>query len=134
MRWMPGLVNREREHFQLTVGHPTVLTALVGWGVNGYVVQFVDGLAPTILDAVRRELNFYLVELKEADPWPMPNITRRRRATFIAKFSGAITLTETRDRPRRRRAHRKPPRGAKSPFNPSSVVQEYAALLKSYQC
>ncbi len=133
MRWMPGLVNREREHFQLTVGHPTVLTALVGWGVNGYVVQFVDGLAPTILDAVRRELNFYLVELKEADPWLYAKYHTTTASNF-AKFSGAITLTETRDRPRRRRAHRKPPRGAKSPFNPSSVVQEYAALLKSYQC
>jgi hypothetical protein len=58
MRWRTGPVNREQEHFQLTVGEPTVLAALLGRGVKSYVVQFVDGLEPTILDAVRRELNF----------------------------------------------------------------------------
>lgn len=74
-RWLEGLVDPEREHIRLCVGdewEPVALVAPVGEA--GFAVEFLidptkDPSAAEAVDAVRGELDFYLVEKNERWPW-----------------------------------------------------------------
>jgi hypothetical protein len=83
VKLVPGNVNRDDEHIELLYGDPneTKLTdfmpvALVTPGPGcGFTVEFtflpdrLDEESLGILEAVKDELDFYLVEKAEPDPW-----------------------------------------------------------------
>jgi hypothetical protein len=74
--WVEGPVDAERPH--LTVGHvdyPSPV-ALVGPEVDGaFVVRFLaprdasDPAVAKVVERVTRDIDYYLVELGEPDPW-----------------------------------------------------------------
>ena len=75
-RWQEGQVDRRREHLALSHADLDLPVAIVAPAVDGvFPVEFVD--ATDVGDrafarageAARRELDFYLVELGEPDPW-----------------------------------------------------------------
>ena len=70
-RWVEGQVDRSREHFVLAHDDLDEPVALVGPEQDGaFQVDFVAaGASEAIVAAVRRELDFFLVELGEEDPW-----------------------------------------------------------------
>jgi hypothetical protein len=74
-KWRRGSVDRASDHFELRHGSPSRrLIALLGHGLPGeLVVEFLvgadDGVQSAAVADVRRELDFYLVEKKERDPW-----------------------------------------------------------------
>ena len=74
-KWRRGSVDRASDHFELRHGSPNRrLMALLGHGLPGeLVVEFLvgadDGVQSAAVADVRRELDFYLVEKKERDPW-----------------------------------------------------------------
>ncbi len=81
MRWSEGLVDRTREHFELRWGSSEegdwtswVPVALVGrTSRREFVVQFLRSddrvLLGNAVEEVRRDLDLYLVDKGEADPW-----------------------------------------------------------------
>lgn len=81
-QWRERLVNRRLDHFELRYGKTFdsggwdswIVAAIVGLERRGLInVQFlVDKADPgnsRMLQEVRKELNFYLVELREQEPW-----------------------------------------------------------------
>lgn len=73
-RWSEGVVDLEYEHIKLFVGEfsdPRLIAVLAPAGGHFFTVQFVaDKIvhAAAVAD-VTRELNFYLVEKGEENPW-----------------------------------------------------------------
>ncbi len=72
--WVEGVVDESDEHFKLTYKDCPEPAALLGEGEGEkFVVQFlIDQGQPgseKILEAVRDELDYYLIKLKERNPW-----------------------------------------------------------------
>lgn len=75
-QWREGAVDRDGDHLVLTNRELSVPLAIVGPpSGRTFTVQFVDELADDdprsaqLRDPARHELDYYLVELGEADPW-----------------------------------------------------------------
>lgn len=81
-RWIEGLVDRSQAHFELRYGSAENASwsdwepvALVSPAVgNAFTVQFLIGPSASVgrvnlMTETRRQLDFYLVELQEQDPW-----------------------------------------------------------------
>jgi hypothetical protein len=75
-RWQEGTVDLQKEYIELgyEADHDTIPIALIGGPENNaFPVQWlVDTKAPKnkrMINLVKRELNFYLVEKEEPDPW-----------------------------------------------------------------
>jgi hypothetical protein len=80
-RWQEGRVDRAKEHFELRYGSVKdcawdewLPAALIGLPFDGVVnVQFLvdpsDPLKEDVVSEVKREIQFYLFELKKPDPW-----------------------------------------------------------------
>lgn len=80
-RWRNGTVDRTGEHFELRYGSADdsgwdkwLPVALVGPPIDGvFDVQFLINRAnesqAQVMGALIKELNFYLVELREENPW-----------------------------------------------------------------
>ena len=75
--WVEGAVNRRTEHVSVSYGESRRPVALVApRPSNGFTVQFLlkarraDVRAIRILDEVRRELTFYLLDVVGPDSWP----------------------------------------------------------------
>lgn len=80
---VPGIVNRDNEHMELLYGDPNEVefgdftpVALVAPGPGeDFTIEFtflpdkLDEQALNILGAVRDDLDFYLLEKGERDPW-----------------------------------------------------------------
>ncbi len=73
--WTGGIVDSTREHVRLCFGDARTPVALVApAGMRRYAVEFVLDHADSddaieALRQARRELDLYLVELNEPDPW-----------------------------------------------------------------
>ncbi len=74
--WMEGVVNRDEEHASVCYGeNPRAVALVAPDDKRGFTVQFLlkarrgDARADRILDAVRRELTFYLLEIIGPDSW-----------------------------------------------------------------
>ena len=74
--WFEGTVNTENDHIKITYGDSKYTIALIEpVGERSFKVQFlmkpedtlIDG--QKIIDEVRQELDFYLVDLRERKPW-----------------------------------------------------------------
>lgn len=80
--WLVGVVNPDDEHVVLSYGEferEQTPVALVAAGPGrAYTVQFMlepgqeDTRGRSMVDEVRGELDFHLVELDEPDPWAYP--------------------------------------------------------------
>jgi hypothetical protein len=77
-RWREGQVDRTKEHFELRYGSAeqsdSIPVAVVGIPQGGTVnVHFLiepgDSRNIDILGRVKRDIQFYLFELQEGDPW-----------------------------------------------------------------
>ncbi len=80
-RWQDGIVDRTEEHMELSYGdagvhkpEEFVLVALLSApSKNVFTVQFLikegDEKTKTIVQDVKQELNLYLIELQETNPW-----------------------------------------------------------------
>ena len=75
-KWVEGVVDTHDEYMQLTYGEDPAPVALVAPGRPGeFVAQFLVSTRSTQdagdkrLQAVQKELDYYLVELGESDPW-----------------------------------------------------------------
>jgi hypothetical protein len=71
-RWIRGRVDRGGEH--ITLSYDGMMVAVVAPDNDGktFRVEFVtsgDQVTEAMREAVKRELDFYLVELNEADAW-----------------------------------------------------------------
>ena len=85
--WIEGVVDPDGEHIVISygeVGEPRIPVALVGPGPGrSFTVQFMlkpdwkDDRVQMMLDEVRAELDFHLVELDEPDPWAYPRYHHR---------------------------------------------------------
>jgi len=76
-RWVEGIVSTCEDHIKIRYGEESEPVALLAPGTGkSFTVQFLLSQNPlktnlqTILREVRRELDFYLVELQKPDPWP----------------------------------------------------------------
>jgi len=78
--WSEGPVDRQSDHFEIYYGDASTdpdewtLVALVGRSANGMFVfeSLVDNAEPensAMIITVEKELNFYIVEKREPDPW-----------------------------------------------------------------
>lgn len=69
--WSEGVVEANQEHFKITYGDDPTPAALVGRGEGTtFLVEFQVGPERSeIVEAVKSELNFYLVDKGEPDPW-----------------------------------------------------------------
>ena len=73
--WVEGIVDIANEHIKITYGDERFPVALLAPDQSiGFIVQFVcarkrDPFTLKMLKEVRRDLNYYLVELGEPDPW-----------------------------------------------------------------
>lgn len=80
-RWESGKVDRSKEHLEITYGNAdtgnpdtflpvALIAAPIG---DTFTIQFLidpeDAKTRQIVDAVRRELDFYLVQKQEPNPW-----------------------------------------------------------------
>lgn len=80
--WMEGIVNLDEEHVVISYGEldgtGTPVALLAAGPGRGYTVQFMldpaqdDQQGQEMLEEVREELDFHLVELDEPDPWAYP--------------------------------------------------------------
>ncbi len=71
-KWIKGRVDITQDHFELSYGEDPTAVALVGRGEQGtFVFQFLEShrCDAKCLKAVTRDVNFYLCEKKEKDPW-----------------------------------------------------------------
>lgn len=76
-KWTEGFVDTEEEHIKISYGNDSVPVALVAPpGKRVFTVQFVlsANLSTTdpyqkILEETRKELDFYLIEKREENPW-----------------------------------------------------------------
>jgi len=76
-KWTEGIVDKEEDHVKITYGDDSVPVALVApRGKRAFTVQFVLGSEPStaelhqkILEETRDQLDFYLVEKGEENPW-----------------------------------------------------------------
>ena len=77
-KWVEGTVDTEKEHIKITYGEDPATVALVAPGEGRtFVVQFVLGpglfisakQVQHIKEEVRKELDFYLVQKCEPNPW-----------------------------------------------------------------
>jgi len=74
--WVEGVVDRGADHISLSYGEGQRAMALVApHGRHGFTVQFLfkarrtEARANKILDEVRRELTFYLLDVVGPDSW-----------------------------------------------------------------
>lgn len=68
--WTLGKVALEKEHFQITCGEDPLVRALVGNTLGVITVEFTEPKPPPDLQkSISEELDFYLTELNEPDPW-----------------------------------------------------------------
>ncbi len=74
-RWSEGVVDLAKEHIKLSIGsfgeNAQVIALLAHDGERSFTVQFVVEKAEyaEALNEVTRELNFYLIEKGEDNPW-----------------------------------------------------------------
>lgn len=75
-KWVEGVVDRDEDHIKITYGEDPEPIALVAPGPGRtFTVEFVMEQKllfhkdEEVLDDVRKELDFFLVELGEEDPW-----------------------------------------------------------------
>jgi hypothetical protein len=75
--WVEGVVDRDADHVSVSYGEDTRAVALVAQRANkGFTVQFLlrarlaDAQASRILQEVRKELTFYLLDVVGPDSWP----------------------------------------------------------------
>ena len=75
--WVEGVVNRSADYVSIAYGEGKNVVALVGRRPNNhFTVQFLlearaaDPHASRILDDVRRELTYYLLQAVGPDSWP----------------------------------------------------------------
>lgn len=70
--WIEGRVDTDQDHFKINYGEDPTAIALVGRGEHQtFVIQFLENSSSDAqcLNAVKKELDFYLCEKKERDPW-----------------------------------------------------------------
>ena len=71
-KWIQGQVDTTQDHFKLRYGEDPTAVALVGRGEEfTFIVQFLEDHFGDIkrLKAVTSDLDYFLIELKERDPW-----------------------------------------------------------------
>ena len=75
--WVEGVVDSTHEHLEIRYGERHAPVALVAQRARGrFAVQFLVKADPAnqhtgrILDTVRRELTFYLLDVVGPDSWP----------------------------------------------------------------
>jgi hypothetical protein len=74
--WVEGAVKRSAEHVSVSYGESQRTVALIAPRGKGFTVQFLlkvrraDARSSRILDDVRRELTFYLLDVVGPDSWP----------------------------------------------------------------
>ena len=75
-KWVEGIVDTNEDHIKIRYGDDPEPIALVAPGPEKtFIVQFVMEQKllfhkdEEVLDDVRKELDFFLVELGEEDPW-----------------------------------------------------------------
>ena len=75
--WVEGAVDRGADHISIAYGESRRAVALIApHKAQGFTVQFLlkarrtDPRASRILDEVRRELSFYLLDVVGPDSWP----------------------------------------------------------------
>ena len=74
--WVEGAVKRSAEHVSVSYGESRRTVALIAPRGKGFTVQFLlkvrraDARSSRILDDVRRELTFYLLDVVGPDSWP----------------------------------------------------------------
>lgn len=96
-KWIEGTVDTSEDHFKITFGKvedELTPAALIGRGEDRtLLVQFLpldeaQGKAK-ILEQVKSELDFYLVERRVGEPWIMLSITAAPHQVFTHRFTGA---------------------------------------------
>jgi hypothetical protein len=75
-RWFEGSVNTDNEHIKITYGDNEEIIAIVEpVSKRDFKVQFLvdldtkDDHTQKILEDIRQELDFYLVDKREVKPW-----------------------------------------------------------------
>ncbi len=94
--WIEGLVNPDDEHVVISYREfderSTPLALLAAGPGRGYTVEFTlkpgreDQQGQEILEEIREELDFHLVELDEPDPWAYA----RYHCNTVANALGSI--------------------------------------------
>jgi hypothetical protein len=107
IRWQEGRVDRTKEYFELRYGSAVsgswtewTPTALVGRPVDGILnVQFLgessDPGKPDALKKVKKEIEFYFLELNERDPWLYAQCHCGTSANLNRKFTGHFSDLES---------------------------------------
>jgi hypothetical protein len=68
--WHRGQVDTNKQHIELLWSKDkSLICRLQTENNNSFVVQFEDGVNEKRTKEAEKELNFYLIELNEPDPW-----------------------------------------------------------------
>jgi hypothetical protein len=68
--WHRGQIDKAREHIELLWAKDgSVICKVQPESNNSFAVQFEDGVNKRIIREAEEELDFYLIELNEPDPW-----------------------------------------------------------------
>lgn len=104
-RWQEGPVDQHQTHLQIRYvpnlkdPEAAYLVALVSSpNDHRFTVEFVPQNVPAtlnsgaILDEVKRELNFYLIEKDEADPWKYARYHCTTASNLYSQVQGALAI------------------------------------------
>ena len=109
--WVEGPVNRAADHVSVSYGEGDRAVALVApHARKGFRVQFLlrarhtDARTSRILDEVRRELTFYLLDVVGPDSWPFVqyhcDTPANRRSRVHWRWHPHAAVTRHRKKPR----------------------------------
>ena len=70
--WREGTIDTTKEHIRIVYGDRNTHVCLVQPKGRSFIVQFMlleDQANMHIIDDVKKQLDFYLIEKREPDPW-----------------------------------------------------------------
>ena len=98
--WREGTADAAKEHIRIAYGDRNTPVCLVQPKGESFIVQFIllEGQANrNVIDSVKKDLDFYLIEKGEPNPWAYA----RYHCSIAANiYSKVHWILETGDRPR----------------------------------
>ncbi|MGD0354323.1 MAG: hypothetical protein ABSB31_02625 [Dehalococcoidia bacterium] len=97
-KWVKGIVNDKDDHIKIWhVENENPVALLAPGQERSFVVQFLLADKPEdiqtckIIEAVRHELDYFLIEKLEENPWAYANYHCNSGANMYSKYAGYIS-------------------------------------------
>ena len=96
--WQKGVINKEREYVKLLRAEDkTLICFLQSSGDNSFIVELKDGVDSHYIKEAEKELDYYLIELNEPDPWKYAKYHCSTTANLYSKVAWVLIKGTTKD-------------------------------------